>query len=206
MKYYMKLGFILLLIAAIASGVLALLNSYTKPIIEQNKLKTKEEAQKLVLPHAETFEEKAIAVEKAAVKPDPLKIQKETGGSSKFVYYVGKNSQQQIVGYTFVAHKYGYSSTIETMVGVKPDLSINKIKIIKQAETPGLGANCESEDFTSRFKGLTKTNLLVDKDGGQIKSLTGATISTRTITKSIKTGLQNIETALKTQNTKEVAE
>jgi electron transport complex protein RnfG len=193
MKYYMKLGFILLLIAAIASGVLALLNSYTKPIIEQNKLKTKEEAQKLVLPHAETFEEKAIAVEKAAVKPDPLKIQKETGGSSKFVYYVGKNSQQQIVGYTFVAHKYGYSSTIETMVGVKP-------------ETPGLGANCESEDFTSRFKGLTKTNLLVDKDGGQIKSLTGATISTRTITKSIKTGLQNIETALKTQNTKEVAE
>jgi len=206
MKYYMKLGFILLLIAAIASGVLALLNSYTKPIIEENKLKTKEEARMLVLPNAETFEEKAIAVEKAAVKPDPLKIQKDTGVSSEFMYYVGKNSQQQVVGYTFVAQKYGYSSTIETMVGVKPDLSINKIKIIKQAETPGLGANCEGEDFISRFKGLTKTNLLVDKDGGQIKSLTGATISTRTITNSIKKGLQNLETALNNENTEEVAE
>lgn len=200
MKYYLKLGFILLLIGAIASGVLALINSYTEPIIENNKLKTEEEARSLVLPQAEIFEKKSIAMERAESKPDPLKIQKETSGSNEFVFYIGKNNQQEIVGYTFVAKKYGYSSTIETMVGVNPDLSVNKIKIINQAETPGLGANCEEESFTSQFSQLTKAELQVDKDGGQIQSLTGATISSRAITNSIKEGLNNIETALNNQN------
>lgn len=94
-----------------------------------------------------------------------------------------------MVGYTFVAAKNGYSSNVKTMVGLKPDFSINKIKIIFQSETPGLGANSEKPEFQQQFSGKTLTDLKVDKDGGSIKSLTGATITSRAVTNSINEGI-----------------
>ncbi|MDY6914943.1 MAG: RnfABCDGE type electron transport complex subunit G [Candidatus Cloacimonadota bacterium] len=203
MKYYFKLGVILLLITAVASGVLAVVNNYTKPLIAQNKQKTEEEARRMVLPKAETFETDSIEIQEAKVKPDPLMIQKESDKSSYFKYYIGKDEAGEVTGYTFVARKYGYSSNIETMVGVKPDLKINKIKVINQAETPGLGANCENEDFTKNFIGRTIPKLLVDKDGGDIESLTGATITSRAIINSIKDGLQNLKQALSSSDNNE---
>ena len=56
MKYYLRLGFILLIIAAVASGVLAFINSFTKPKIEKNERIAKEKARKQVLPQAAAFE------------------------------------------------------------------------------------------------------------------------------------------------------
>ncbi|MDA3814229.1 MAG: FMN-binding protein [Candidatus Cloacimonetes bacterium] len=171
MKYYFKLGFVLFIITAIASGVLAYMNTITQPIIEENQRVAQEKARKEVLPSAITFEE---------VAGDPS-------------YYIGKNAEENIVGYTFVASLYGYSSDVQTMVGVNPDLVIVKIKIVSQAETPGLGANCEKLEFQTQFSGMQKDRMLVDKDGGTIVSLTGATITTRTITNSIKTAMDKLD-------------
>ena len=68
MKYYLKLGFVLLIITAIASGVLAYLNTITQPIIEENQRVAQEKARKEVLPSALTFEE---------IFNEPLNIYKE---------------------------------------------------------------------------------------------------------------------------------
>ncbi len=171
MKYYLKLGFVLLLITAIASGILAYLNTITQPIIEENQRIAQEKARKEVLPSAATFEE---------VNGD-------------LTYYIGKDAEENVVGYTFAASLYGYSSNVKTMVGINPDLIIEKIKIISQAETPGLGANCEKSEFQEQFSGKQKSELLVDKDGGAIESLTGATITTRTITNSIKAAMNKLD-------------
>lgn len=171
MKYYLKLGFILLIITAIASGILAYLNTITQPIIEENQRIAQEKARKEVLPSAVTFEEV----------------------SGYLTYYIGKDAEENVVGYTFVASLYGYSSDIKTMVGVNTDLIIEKIKIISQAETPGLGANCEKPEFQAQFSGKQKSELLVDKSGGTIESLTGATITTRTITNSIKAAMNKLD-------------
>ncbi len=171
MKFYLKLGAILLLIASIASGILAVVNNLTDPIIKNNQLETEKLARKEVLSLAITFEEK---------------IDKD------FKYYCGKDDNGKIVGYTFVAFGPGYSSTIKTMVGVNLDFSIENIKIIYQAETPGLGANCSNPDFPDRFKTLTVKDMKVDKDGGKIASITGATISTRAISDSINKGLTSL--------------
>lgn len=171
MKYYLKLGFILFIITAIASGVLAYLNTLTQPIIEENQRVAQEKARKEVLPSAITFEE-------------------VTG---KLAYHIGKDAEEQIVGYTFVASLYGYSGDVKTMVGVNTDLVIEKIKIISQAETPGLGANCEKPEFQEQFSGKQKTEMKVDKDGGTIVSLTGATITTRTIANSIKAAMDKLD-------------
>ena len=182
MKYYIKLGLILLLITSVASGILALLNNKTQPIIEENQRKEAEQARKEVLPEATVFEE--------VTTPD-------------FSYYIGKNADNQIVGYTFVASKFGYSSEVKTMVGVNPDLTIKKIKIISQSETPGLGANCMKPDFAPKFEGLKLEKLKVDKDGGDIKSITGATITTRTVTNSIKEALEKLMNILPKDNISE---
>lgn len=173
MKYFFRLGFVLLVITVIASGVLAYINSITKPIIEENQRKAKEEARMEVLPEAATFDSISY-------------LNKET-------VYVGKNEESNIVGYTFVASLYGYSSDVKTMVGVTPDLKVNRIKIIEQKETPGLGANCEKPEFQKQFENKGKSQMVVDKDGGHIISITGATITTRTLAQSIKLGLGFIE-------------
>ncbi len=173
MKYYLKLGFVLLSITIIASGVLAYINSITKPIIEENQRKTKEEARLEVLPSAVAF--------------DSLSYFNDE------VVYIGKNENGEIVGYTFVASLYGYSGDVKTMIGVTQELVVNKIKIIEQKETPGLGANCQKQEFQKQFENKNKSSMLVDKDGGEIISITGATITTRTIANSIKTGLVMLE-------------
>ena len=84
-------------------------------------------------------------------------------------------------------------SDVKTMVGVTPDLKVNRIKIIEQKETPGLGANCEKPKFQQQFENKNKSEMTVDKDGGNIISITGATITTRTVTNSIKAGLNFLE-------------
>ncbi|MCK4957253.1 MAG: FMN-binding protein [Candidatus Cloacimonetes bacterium] len=170
MKYYLKLGFILLLITAIASGILAYMNSITAPIIAENQAKEQELARKEVLPLAKTF--------------------KEISGD--FSYFEGLDDSGNKVGYTFVASLYGYSSDVKTMVGVSNEMVIEKIKIISQAETPGLGANCEKSEFQAQFSNKKVDVMAADKDGGAIKSITGATITTRTIANSIKIGLDKL--------------
>jgi len=160
MKYYLKLGFVLLIITAIASGILAFINGFTDPIIKLNEQKQKEEARKEVQPEAVIFD--------------------SIGVINSEITYAAKAEDGTLLGYTLMAIKYGYSSDVKTMVGVGAELKINKIKIISQAETPGLGANCDSPDFQGKFNDLGYDDLQVDKDGGKIVSITGATITTNT--------------------------
>ncbi len=173
MKYYLRLGFVLLIITVVASGILAYINSITKPIIDENNRIAKEEARLHVLPEAVSF--------------DSIFIYNEEN------VYRGKNDAGEVVGYTFVASQYGYSSDVKTMVGVLPDFKINRISIIDQKETPGLGANCEKPEFLQSFDNLSEQDLLVDKDGGKLVSITGATITTRAIAYSIKDGLEELK-------------
>lgn len=166
MMYYLKLGFILLIICAIAAGLLAYINSLTEPIIATRKAAEEIKTREALIPGA-IFEKKE--------------------GADAFVYFIAKNAESgELMGYTFIAAKSAYSSTVLTMVGVDKDYKVIAIKVIDQNETPGLGANCLSEDFASMFKGLSETDLLVDKDGGKVRSMAGATITTRAVTNSIR--------------------
>ena len=175
-----------MLVTAIAGGALSMVNSITKPRIELQKQLALERALQKALPAADT--RAIIKVEK--VKEEDLE------------YYRGYASPDttNFVGYAFVAYGKGYSSTIETMVGVDTTGVITGISILHQVETPGLGSKIEEvlygEDtpwFQRQFLGLTWHGLAVDKDGGDIKSITGATISSRAVTNSIREGLKRLE-------------
>ena len=179
MKYYLNLGFVLLVITVISSGILAYINSFTEPIIQENQRIAKEKARMEVMPDAVSFDSLAVFNEESV--------------------YAAKDEEGKIVGYTFMASLYGYSSDVKTMVGITPELKLNKIKIIEQKETPGLGANCVNPEFQELFIDKYEHELLVDKDGGVITSLTGATITTRTIANSIRNGIKNLEQVLNSQ-------
>jgi len=120
-------------------------------------------------------------------------------------HYIGYQTteKQNIVGYAFVAKGVGYSSIIETMVGVDTTGTVMGIKIMQQVETPGLGTKIEevrygesSSWFQDQFLNRISDGLVVDKDGGDIISVTGATISCRAVANSIKKGMGNLEVKL----------
>jgi len=166
MMYYIKLGGILLIICMIATGILAYVNSVTEPKIIALKAAEAIKSREALIPESD-FEEVKV--------------------SEDFSYFIAyKKGKKNIQGYTFTAGKTGYSSKVLTMAGLDPQFKIINIKVIDQAETPGLGANCTATSFTDQFKGKTQTDMLVDKDDGPIKSLSGATITTRAIANSLK--------------------
>ncbi|MCF7912945.1 MAG: RnfABCDGE type electron transport complex subunit G [Candidatus Cloacimonetes bacterium] len=195
MNYFVKLGLVLLLITAIASGILAFVNGLTSEKIKANKLVAEQEARKEVLSEASRFEKQTVTLPAVETEPNPLKNKVEAG-PRQFIYYLGYNDESAIVGYTFVASQYGYSSEVKTMVGVNLDMSIARIKVIEQSETPGLGANAATADFQGRFVDMNQEQLQVDKDGGAIKSLTGATITSRAVTNSIAEGMKILADAM----------
>lgn len=133
-----------------------------------------------------------------------------------FTYYTAYASEgsDEVIGYAFVAYGKGYSSTIETIVGVGQDGRICGIKITSQKETPGLGAKVEeiaskntlwavlsgnAADetglrpwFQTQFDGRTVEGLRVVKSASEdgILAITGATISSNAVTSSVREGLR----------------
>jgi len=169
MKMFLKLGLILLAFCVVATALLAYVNSVTKPKIDEQKVNDAKKDRCSLIPGA-TFEEQSFKA-----------------GEESHTYYVAKDATTgQIKGYIFTAAKTGYSSNVKTMAAIDTEFKLINIKVIEQAETPGLGANCSSESFAERFKGLLPEKLLVDKDGGPIKALIGATITSRAVVNSLQ--------------------
>ncbi|MFH1008173.1 MAG: RnfABCDGE type electron transport complex subunit G [Candidatus Latescibacterota bacterium] len=179
-----KLAVTLGLITVLAAGSLALVNQATRPKIEAYKAEQQIKARREVLP----------AAGEGVYVP--------SGEESDFPYYTGyaHSDTTEPVGRVFLASAKGYSSTLEMVVGVDLGGALTGLSIVSQQETPGLGAKIteirygESESwFQAQFTGKTRTQLLVDKDGGRIDSITGATISSRAVTDGIRKALEKLE-------------
>jgi electron transport complex protein RnfG len=192
MKSMLRYGIILGLICLVATGLLATVNFFTKTRIAAEAQKEIDISLKEVLPEAQNFE--------------AIKFQNET------VYYKGFSQDKSLVGVAFIARGKGYSGTVETMVGMKPDATITAIKVLSQSETPGLGSRIsEIKDSTTifdLFKGKHPDPSLKpwfqeqfsakkssDLDG--VSAITGATISSRAVINSIKNKALEIQKLIK---------
>ena len=172
MKDIIKPTIVLLVICIIAGSVLAFIYKKTEPIIEENNRIEEENARKEVLSLADKFE--------------------PVYDNDDIIYYNGF-SNNKLVGYVFKCAKYGYSSIVKTMVGIDTLQMVTGIKIVDQQETPGLGANCVKPEFADKFKDKNPEIIQTDKDGGDIVSITGATITTRAVTNSIREKFQKLK-------------
>ena len=167
MQKILKLTVILFIVCAIVAGVLGGVNEFTKDrIAEQNRLKT-EKAYSAVLV-ADSYE--AVDFDAAAWPSiDTISKAGEAG---------------HVVETTFS----GAQGMITMAVGVDTDLKITGISIIKHAETAGLGAVAASTNdkgvaFREQFIGEDK-NVAITKAGGNIEAISGATITSRTVSEA----------------------
>ena len=84
----------------------------------------------------------------------------------------------------------GFDGPQVIMVGILADGTVNDYVILKQTETPGLGAHIEhwfknADKPGQNILGRKAGKLAVSKDGGDIDAITAATISSRAFLKAI---------------------
>lgn len=173
--YVLRLSLTLLIITAVVAAALAGVNAITAPVIAQIKAEKIQAAIAEVLPGA-------TGVEEIAFTDDSGLVQK--------VYMAGEDSP--VSGYVVEVVPAGFGGGITMMVGVR-DGAVSGISVVSHAETAGLGsvaaeANSKGEAFRGQFVGMSGT-LAVDKDGGQVDSITSATITSRAITVGVNAAL-----------------
>lgn len=167
MKEITRYGFILGLICILAGGSLAIVNSVTKPVILLRQKAEEEASLRKVMPGGVQYEE--------------IKSGEET------VYYKIRGKDGAFIGVAFKAQGKGYSSVIETMVGMKKDGTITAIKILNQSETPGLGNNISEASFGEKFINQDLRQL------SKVQGIAGATISSRAVLESVRKKAEEIE-------------
>jgi len=83
----------------------------------------------------------------------------------------------------------GYGGDVGVMVAVNVETGkIHGVSVTTHNETPGLGAKVETdEDFKNQFVGVPLgTDTKVKKDGGDITSISGATITSRAFAAAVR--------------------
>ena len=74
----------------------------------------------------------------------------------------------------------GSQSMLALAIGVDNDGAITGVSVIDHGETPGLGAKSTEAEWRAQFVGQT-SGLALDKKGGEVAPLTGATITSQAI-------------------------
>ncbi len=178
MKEIFRLCFVLTVISAVSAGVLAFVNQKTKEPIENSFREEKMKAVRAVLPEFDN-------------EPDKDTVTLELENQAPLTLYIGRKGGS-IVGAAFpVTAPDGYSGDIEIMVGVDTAGVVRGVEILRHLETPGLGAKIVEAGFREQFENMDlEDKWAVEKDGGGIKQITGATISSRAVTHAIARGLE----------------
>jgi len=100
----------------------------------------------------------------------------------------------EIVGYFVKAKPSGYAGAVEIMTGIDNEGKIVNVKMGQNSETPGLGTVIGEPKFTSQYKGKGASGpleLIKTPDAGdnQITAITGATITSRCMTKGVNSAI-----------------
>lgn len=198
LKKIFHFSFVLGLICAICVFGVSLVYSLTFEAIEKKENAKKQAALSIIL--------KGLSVD-----PKTENFEYKTSDKSKnYKIYIGKNPQtKKVQGWGIQVAEQGYSSVIQTMVGVDANDKIIAIEIVFQQDTPGLGAECVSTGtkklsslwkpekntkakrpwFQEQFVGKPSKELKV---GEGLKTISGATITSEAIARSVRRAIEII--------------
>ena len=170
-RYVLRITLVLLSIAIVVAAALALVNGFTKPIIDKANAEKTQQAIQAVLP--------------GGYETEITDFSDETGLVSKI--YKGT------AGYAVEVRPSGFDNTITLMVGIDTEGKVLGISVISHTETAGLGAvsadkGSKGQAFREQFIGQSGSVSVV-KDGGEIDAITGATITSRAICDGVNAAL-----------------
>jgi electron transport complex protein RnfG len=184
----LKLGFVLMAVALLAAVALGYVNSRTEPVIREQQRQQRVEAMMQVAGSlSEAVPAEEMAYDTLSIGANPYAAVDESLTVVRF-----SSPDGDPLGYTFIAYGKGYSSTVQTMVAADLTGTVTGATILFQQETPGLGAKCEG-GWVDQMIDKTAQSCSVVKDGGGVESITGATITSRAVSGSIRAGLQAME-------------
>ena len=186
-----KFGGILGLICLIATALLASMNAVTADRIKAQAEQELQDSLKEVMPEGAAFE--------------PVIADNEIS------YYKVTDTDGKLLGAAFKVSAKGYSSIIDTVVGMKTDGTIVAIKVVSQQETPGLGSRISEiagtvsmldfmrgvrpkKNLKPWFQAQFDQKSITDLD--KVAAITGATISSRAVIDSVKQKARQIQTTL----------
>ena len=178
-------------ITIVSGGVLGLVYGLTKPTIEKVDAEKNSKAIALVL---QTENGKDIA----NIIPDTI---------DGMIYNRAYDANNAFIGAAVKTESLnGFGGKIELMVGILADNTINKVSVLQQAETPGLGANM-SKDGNKLMNSINGQSIdeistltdgtysvKVTKDAGKIDALTAATISSRAVCEAVEVAVNGFMT------------
>ena len=176
MREMIKTTVALLVICFVTALGLAFVNSITKETIVIRAQADAQEQRRQVMPDAKTF--KQID---GWNKDDKSGIIREV-----FEAFDGTKA----IGYVFGAYPKGYGGEIKVTVGVVNN-KISGVKIGDNKETPGLGTKAADESFVGQYKNadISKTFKVIKtapKNENEIEAISGATISSKAVTKAVQ--------------------
>lgn len=85
----------------------------------------------------------------------------------------------------------GAQSNITLAVGIDNDGVVSGVSIISHGETPGLGAKATEDSYRNQYIGAAE-HVFVNKDGGTIQALTGATITSRAVSDAVNIAMDTV--------------
>jgi electron transport complex protein RnfG len=156
----------------VSGAIIAATYFITAPVAVKTAAKIKTDSMKSLVTDAQTF--------------NPVKNKKEWFSAEK---------DGKIIAYVVPAESKGYAGAIKMLVSVSPQGKIINFDILESKETPGLGDNANKDPFKKQFKGKPAKDLLVVKDATKvdnIQAMTGATISSKAVTKGIKEAVEQV--------------
>ncbi len=159
-KPILSLTLICLVVTAAVSGTYQL----TKPVIEQSQNSAADEARKVVLPSAESFEK--LEIEET--------ILQELGVVEAHI------SNDKGIAVKIESKGYSPSKNITLMVGIDSNGTVSGVSVLDHSETDGLGTKALASDYLEKFSG--KSQNVNDVDG-----VSGATFSSL----GVKNGINN---------------
>jgi len=170
MRDLIRMISVLFIACGLAAGSLAVVNAVTKEPIASHEKQQLDAALREVAADADEFKN---------VTPDK-------------VWEVLR--QGQTAGRVFLTQIQGYSGPIKLMFGTDSNGAVTGLRVLSHTETPGLGAKIATARFSDQFKHKRPEELSLKKDDpakGRIDAITGATMSSRAVTKAVRSTLES---------------
>ena len=194
---YIFQAWLVLMLALFFGASLAGVYLKLDPRIEQNKLnETREKIPEILLGSAQ-IEDLSEQGESLAIKPHTLSVEKD----NRTVFYTAYEARfpdGKPAGWVAKASGQGYADKIELLVGFSPSIeTITGIFILDQKETPGLGNKIVAVDWRQQFRNIKldqpiEVSKTVAKEPNQVDAITGATISSRSVTQIVNTTVHDL--------------
>jgi len=107
------------------------------------------------------------------------------------VYPVKK--KDLLLGYAIAwTSEDGFKDLIKVLVGITCGGEIVGLEILEQNETPNRGSKITEAEFLNQFvkRNLQNTSFKIEKDGGDIKAVSGASFSSKAVVSAVKEALE----------------